>query len=190
MVSKMLAKFALLVALCTIGRCLPVNRAVNTVMEFDCKTLDVSRPIAIYNSMYYLDNGGTLCCPLNSQYCISEQRVMEECAAQGRGINYEPCGHCFTCAKNIGEGCYGIEGIHGLCREGLECVGREEDEDKIGACAISGDSPLRQLGEDCGGRFDSLGDCASGLVCTEVMEGSNRVCVMGGEKLLNLYSPA
>lgn len=179
MVLKTLAKITLLLSLCEIGSCLSINRAIT---EYDCKALQgVSRPIMIYNSRYCLDSDGTLCCPLNTNYCISKERVREECAAQGRGINYEPCFQCFTCAKNIGESCYGIEGIHGLCREGLECVGWDKDADKIGACAVSGDYPPRQLGEDCGGRFNSLGACASGLVCAEVQEGSNRVCVMGGK---------
>ena len=192
MVTETLAKIVLIFVLCTVAKSVPLDRTPPT--EFDCATEPgASRPVEIYNSMYYLDEDGNLCCPLNADYCISEERVNAECAKLGRGVKHEPCFHCLTCAKNRGESCKGKENIYGLCDEGLECIGHEDDENGVGVCVPEGDEPPRQLGEDCGGRLNSLGECDSGLDCTEVLWRSNNVCVMGGEirnKTFTLHKPA
>lgn len=176
MVTDTLAKVVLVFVLFTTAKCMPLDRTPPT--ELDCKTPGSSRPMAIYNSMYYLDDEGKLCCPLNADYCISEERVRAHCKSLGHGVTYEPCVHCLTCAKNRGESCKGIENIYGHCNDGLKCIGHEDDENKTGVCAPI-DGPPRQLGEECGGRLNNLGVCDAGLDCTEIRGRS--VCVMGGE---------
>lgn len=197
MLSKTLMKFALVLALWTIVRGTPVKRRMT---QIDCGSVEGAyRPIAIYNSRYYLLKDDlplvhdSLCCPLhefdpetNEHYCIDKERIREECAAQGRGIAYEPCFHCFTCAKLLGEQCRGEMGIHGICAEGMKCFGWKDDVNEIGACKQRGVTPRKQVGEVCGGRFDSLGACEDGLNCTEVQKGSNRVCVMKGRKFFSV----
>lgn len=182
MLSKDLVKLALILSLCTIIMDCGQPEVI------DCESLPGSRPIEIYNSWYWLLNNGSLCCPLNTynerrdDYCISESRAREECARRGRGIDKDPCLHCDTCTKLIGESCYGPQGTHGFCDKemGLVCIGMETNKDFIGVCTTKGGPAQRNIGEDCGGRNDSLGICRSGLACQEVQKGRNRVCVMNG----------
>lgn len=174
-----------------------VHHSPSAPTEIDCEDLPGHRPFPIYNSKYKLLANGSLCCPLNvydedgKPRCISESRVRVECAAKGRGIDKDPCLQCDTCAKQIGESCYGPHGIYGSCdkAKGLVCIGIEKDENRIGVCTTDGGPALRSVGEECGGRFDSLGICRSGLVCQEVQEGKNWVCIMNGKLKVVYLTP-
>lgn len=178
-------KFSLLLASCMMGR----GFIIKPVEEIDCESVSgATRPTHIYNSKYSLLADGNICCPSseynehNVHYCIPNDRVVEICAAQERGSVYEPCFHCLTCAKLIGEKCGGIQGIYGSCDRDLECVDWEDgqEEPAFGVCTANG-SPVRAVGEVCGGDRDSLGRCVDGAVCTEVIEaGYYNVCVVEG----------
>jgi hypothetical protein len=186
--SKDLMKLIITMVAITLAQSKPYVPVLNGVeMEYACTDVPggVTRPRAIYNSVYYIDREGGLCCPLNAGYCeYTREQMIQKCASLGYGVNdgpEEPCAHCYTCARNIGESCYGPQGIQGLCntKDGLECDGHEDNENKTGVC-VSKNPVLKKIGENCGGRLDSIGVCEDGLVCTEVNEGKHRVCVMGG----------
>ena len=152
-------------------------------------------PIPIFNSQYRIRDGQHLCCPervhdivTDESYCLSEDRVREFCSREGRGMVYDPCYHCKTCAKKVGETCEGLQLIHGECNQGLECAGIEEDEDQIGVCIpVSGPETREKVGMECGGRLDSLGVCASGLRCYKEEGSESGVCVMEGMNHLDLF---
>lgn len=148
--------------------------------EVDCSTLEnASRPFDIQNSRYFLINNSRLCCPYEGGYCsFSDEEMAIRCAAENRTAVYEPCVHCKTCGKLIGETCQGVQNTHGLCGEGLKCIGND-GENKIGVCTTEEGPPTgRGAGEVCGGRLNSLGICGEGLECKEVITGRPNVCVM------------
>ena len=94
-----------------------------------------TRPIYVYNSAYTILPDGGFCCPEYhfQSNCISEEEVRRVCP---HGIVYEPCAHCRTCAKGIGETCGGTHALQGICeRATLECtVGTFPDENVTGVC--------------------------------------------------------
>lgn len=142
-------------------------------------------PIPIFNSRYRILEDQHLCCPERvydvvtaESYCLTEDRVREFCAREGRGMVYEPCYHCRTCAKKVGETCGGLELIHGECDQGLLCAGIEENEERIGMCIPVSGPETKEVGMECGGRLDSLGVCASELWCSKEEGSESGVCGM------------
>ena len=103
-----------------------------------------------------------------------------------RGVVYEPCFHCKTCAKLIGETCLGRHYIHGRCANGLVCIQKNgtdlQTSEEIGACSTPGSRPMRKPAERCGGTFDSIGICESESSCVEDDEMIEGVCVKQGKK--------
>lgn len=159
------------------------------VQMVNCEDLDGTVPIPIFNSRYQILPNGSLCCPLDNYlpngepYCISKARAEEECAKTGQGLKPEPCAHCWTCAKLLGETCAGPQLSHGHCSDDLECFGTDQDQNGIGACTTKGGPRISAIGEKCGGRFGSLGTCTADLKCTEEDEDSvdGGVCIMEGQ---------
>ena len=131
----------------------------------DCSAEGGTVPIDIFNSRYQILPDGRLCCPLDiflengEPYCIPRDRVSEQCEKDSRGVVFEPCVHCMTCAKVLGEQCKGPQYSHGICDSGLKCAGTEQNENGIGVCIPVEGVQSSGSGEVCGGPLDSFGVC-------------------------------
>ena len=126
--------------------------------------------------------------PNGESICIEEEHVEEHCRVKGRGVEYEPCFYCKTCAKLAGETCRGNQLIHGHCDKDkdLECIG-DNNRSEPGVCIKKGGPPIKNVGEECGGRLDSLGMCKEGSKCTELNATEISVCIRNGKyKLPNV----
>jgi len=186
-------KLALIFALCCMmAYCKPAKsitkrgaseveqRERNQMKEHNCSAIEgATQPVDIYNSDYWLLPDNSFCCPLYPYHCIPEEDVEAYCADEGKKITDEPCFHCKTCAKRLGEICGGVHKINGTCEEELECFGGENGS--TGVCMQKGGPPSRDAGEMCGGLLNSLGVCNEDSVCTEVERRDHNVCVMEGE---------
>lgn len=158
-------------------------------VEVDCDRFNGSHiPVPVVNSRYRLLQNGTLCCPLNTFdnygnfYCISDEVMETECRQLNRGVVYEPCYHCKTCAKLEGETCEGPQNSHGFCDSGLECIGTDQDSNGIGACTVAGGPPTnKDVEEKCGGRFNCFGNCSMGLACVKTTQYDDLICIKEGE---------
>lgn len=174
------------------GECAPTKvQKQLTIRTIDCSILNGTKPVDIINSKYTLLPNGTLCCPLerysqHRDYCTSKAVMKDICG--DRGIVYEPCFHCKTCAKSIGETCSGPQYTHGHCGKDLLCIGEGGtnlvNEDMVGACTNSGGRPTKQPGQICGGRFDSVGVCEPESTCVKEDHKVLGECVKHGEELL------
>lgn len=143
--------------------------------EIDCLARNGSIPVEVFNSKYTILPNGLLCCPRYSgdSNC---QDVKDTCGE--RELVKEPCHHCKTCSKLLGEDCGGPHSIYGKCGSNLVCS--RESNDLIGACVAAGGPSVQQVGQICGGRLDSLGICVEGSVCIK-NDKSDGICVMEGK---------
>ncbi len=84
-----------------------------------CDYREGEQPVPVLNS-YYSFVDGNFCCPLNyaDSKCKPEKEMNCLCP---HGLVKEPCRHCLTCAKGLGEECGGTNGINGECMDGLDC---------------------------------------------------------------------
>ena len=163
------------------------SKSLPSVTVLNCSALGGYRPIEILNSRYQILQNGTLCCPLDrydsngQDRCIPKEEIEDVCGE--KGLEYEPCFHCFTCAKVLGESCKGLQFTHGLCRsKDLECIGTDIDEAGVGACTTKGGPPQNKTsGERCGGKFDSLGICGTDYECIKNNNTNDGICTMKGE---------
>ena len=168
------------------AECLPTE-----TVTVNCMTLNTTVvPVPIVNSRYSILPNGDICCPEyrfdeNGDYCISDSDMADLC--NGAGIVYEPCYHCKTCGKKIGERCHGTHYMHGHCGNNLVCIGEDgadlEYSEDIGACTTPGGPPTNQPGMECGGDFNSLGFCEPESKCRKG-NSTKGVCIKNGKTLI------
>lgn len=89
--------------------------------SFGCDFRREKQPEPILNSKYTVTAEGGLCCPLHEEdsNCLSEEQIKCRCP---HGLVHEPCRHCLTCGKGLGELCGGAYGKYGECGTDLECT--------------------------------------------------------------------
>ncbi len=79
------------------------------------------QPVKVINSKYSIENG-TFCCPETSKISNCTYSPEEMNCVCPHGIVDDPCLHCKTCGKTLGEVCGGAFGTLGLCVEGYVCT--------------------------------------------------------------------
>ncbi len=94
-----------------------------TVAVRSCDYREGIQPVPIINSQYTLVNG-EFCCPLHSE-CMRTEREME-CLCP-HGLVDDPCRHCKTCGKTLGEECGGRFGIRGECVDEYVCSAKSKE---------------------------------------------------------------
>ncbi len=136
----MYARVVLVLSLCLSNAlCVPVAA---------CDYREGDQPVPVLNSKYSIVDGN-FCCPLNyaDSNCKTEEEMKCLCP---HGMVDEPCRHCQTCAKGLGEECGGTYGINGECMHGLRC---------------SADRKIYSDGGNVTGICSKAGECNSGNFC-------------------------
>ena len=63
----------------------------------ECTLLNGTVPVPVYNSHYKILENGSLCC--DTRTCDAGMKEVQAKCGPVRGIVYEPCVYCYTCAK-------------------------------------------------------------------------------------------
>ena len=133
----------LIFSLCAIGSCIALREEIYTIGEgIDCTDIGGTVPIPIFNSPYTILPNGSLCCPKYIGDFCEDEKVIAGDKCRGRGLVYEPCHFCKTCAKLAGESCGGHQNLYGTCDEGLECV--EADQNSTHGICYGKGMPLKE----------------------------------------------